>query len=97
MPATSKARSSTSGTRPAACVDDQLVAALLDRGDGRAHAYINAKMTCDLDELSDQIGVESLQRPVATVENRHLRACTGGDVRELEGDVPTPDEDDSAR
>src|SRR5918992_1898013 len=81
----------------AASVDDQFVAALLDRGDGRAHAYINAKITCDLDELTDQVGVESLQRPVATVENRHLRPCAGGDVRELEGDVPTPDKDDSAR
>jgi hypothetical protein len=78
-------------------VDDQFVAALLDRGNGRAHAYINAEITGYLRELGDQIKIESLQRTLATVQNRHLGARADGDVRELERDVPAADEDDSAR
>jgi hypothetical protein len=31
------------------------------------------------------------------VENRYLGACAGGELRELEGGVPPPDEGDSAR
>ena len=54
----------------AAGVDDQLVSALLDRRDGRAHAYINAEVTRDLDELRDEIGVVALQRALTAVENR---------------------------
>lgn len=80
-----------------ASVDDQLVAALLDRRDGRAHAYVNAELTGGLDESRHEVAVEALERTVAAVDDRHVGACARGDVRELEGDVAAPDEDDSAR
>jgi hypothetical protein len=65
--------------------------------DGHARPYVDAEIACDLDELSNEISVESLQRAVAAVENRYLGACAGGELPELEGDVPAPDEADSAR
>ena len=74
----------------AAIVRDQFVSAPLDRRDGRAQPYVDAEIACDLDELSNEISVESLQRTVAAVENRYLGACASGDLRELEGDVPAP-------
>src|SRR5262249_41873744 len=72
-------------------VDDQIVAAPFDGRDGRPQAYINSDTARDMDELSDEISVESLQRTLAAVENRHLGASASGDMGELEGDVAAPD------
>lgn len=81
---------------PYAGVDDQLVPALVDAGDRRAHLHVDAELTGRLHELSDEIGVEPLQRTLPAVKDRHRSADAYRDVRELEGDVPATDEDHPA-
>jgi len=69
----------------------------LDSGDGGGLSQVDPDLTAAMDQELDEIGVETLQRALAAVDDDGGAADAGGEVGELEGDQAAPDEQDPRR
>jgi hypothetical protein len=75
----------------------QTGAAALDRLDRRPSLKVDAQRAGALEELRDQVRIESPERALAAIEHDHLGVRPCRDVGELERDVSAADEQDAVR
>src|SRR5260370_2906653 len=75
--------------------DEQVVALPLDGRDGCIELDLDAEFPGRLHQLGDQVRIKLLEGTASPVEHLDLCACTRRDVRELQGDVATADEDET--
>src|SRR5262249_40148863 len=75
-------------------VDERAVAAFFDSLHMSLKVDLHSQIAGCVHQASHQVGIEALERPLPAVDDLHLRAGAGGDVRELEGNVATADEHD---
>src|SRR6267143_5098989 len=63
----------------------------------RLELNVNAKFPCPLHQSVDKIRIKPLEGTSATMENRDVCAGAGGDVRELERNVPASNKHNAPR
>ncbi len=85
------------GRRPRTRLHDQGAVVSLDAFYGRVQPHVNARLAQGRDELSDEIGIEPLERPPAAMDDANLGSGAGRDRGEFAGDVAAADEDDAPR
>src|SRR5713101_4002138 len=78
-------------------VDEQVVALPLDGRDGHIKPDLDAEFPGRLHQLGDQVRIKLLEGTASPVEHLDAGPGTRRDVRELERDVATADEDNTRR
>ncbi len=78
-------------------VHDEIGAERFDAADLRVELYTDSDVPRALYQQADEIRVKAFERPGASVEDRRVHSSAGGNVGELERDVPAPHEHDARR
>src|SRR5260370_17050743 len=66
-------------------------------GDFQAEPHIDAEVARPAHQSIHEVGIESFQRPLATMHDRRTDSGSRGDVRELKRNVAATDKDDPFR
>lgn len=77
--------------------DAEAAVGFLDRLDRGLRAHVDPDCLELVHEPPDQLRLEMRQHPRSSLQDRYLRACAGGDMGELCGDVTAADHDDALR